>query len=91
MLDDEEMDRIHRTSLRILGETGVKVAHEGALRLLQGHGARVDLERKRARLPQVMVERVCKLLAEPVEPAVQEDVAREMRRLVQRAQLELAA
>jgi trimethylamine:corrinoid methyltransferase-like protein len=36
-------------------------------------------------------ERVCRLLAEPVEPAVPEDVAREMRRLVQRAQLELAA
>jgi len=35
-------------------------------------------------------ERVHKLLAEPLEPAVPEDVAREMRRIVQRAQEDLA-
>jgi trimethylamine--corrinoid protein Co-methyltransferase len=37
-----------------------------------------------------VAERVRKLLAEPLEPAVSEDLAQEMRRIVQRAQEDLA-
>jgi trimethylamine--corrinoid protein Co-methyltransferase len=56
VLEDEELARIHSTSLRILGETGIKVAHESAMRLLQERGARVDLERQRAWFPEELVD-----------------------------------
>lgn len=55
LLEDEELAQIHRTSLRILGETGLIVAHRGALGLLHEHGARVDRDQQRAWLPEELV------------------------------------
>jgi len=55
ILEDEELIRIHRTSLRILGETGIVVAHEDCLRLLQEHGARVDWDQQRVWLSEELV------------------------------------
>jgi len=57
LLTDNELAHIHRTSLRILDETGVVVAHEDALQLLQEHGAWIDWDRQRAWLPEDLVMR----------------------------------
>jgi trimethylamine--corrinoid protein Co-methyltransferase len=63
ILADEELARIHRTSLRVLGETGIVVAHEEALRLLQEHGARVDRDQQRAWIPEVLVTQALSTVA----------------------------
>jgi len=47
LLEDEELDQIHATVVRILGETGIAVRHEGALQRVQEYGARVDRDQQR--------------------------------------------
>jgi len=55
LLEDEELAQIHRASLRILEKTGMVVAHQGALQLLQEHGARVDWEQQLAWFSEELV------------------------------------
>lgn len=42
VVPDNELDRIHVSSLEILSRTGVRIQHEAALALFKKHGARVD-------------------------------------------------
>ena len=60
MLENKELQRIHRTSLRILGETGFSIRHRQAVQILQQHGARVDSEQQRVWLSE---ELICRALA----------------------------
>ncbi len=55
VLSGEEQERIHAESLRILSEVGVKFLGERALPILKKNGARVDEERRLARIPPEMV------------------------------------
>jgi len=55
-LTDEQIDRIHEASLKILSETGIILQHSGALKLVQEAGARVDGENQRAWIPPDVVE-----------------------------------
>ncbi|SDL04745.1 trimethylamine methyltransferase family protein [Halarsenatibacter silvermanii] len=55
-LSDEQIEKVHEKSLRVLAEVGVKVENEKALGLFEKEGADVDYEEKLVRLPAEMVE-----------------------------------
>jgi trimethylamine--corrinoid protein Co-methyltransferase len=55
LLSEGEKEKIHRETLRILSEAGVLYHSGKALRLLERNGARVDWERKIARIPKEVV------------------------------------
>lgn len=46
-MSDDELESIHRASLRVLAEVGIDFLHDGARKLLAGAGARVDGDRVR--------------------------------------------
>jgi trimethylamine--corrinoid protein Co-methyltransferase len=55
-LSTDEVEAIHTTTLRVLGETGVVFRDERSLDLLAAHGACVDRRTQVARLPSSLVE-----------------------------------
>jgi trimethylamine--corrinoid protein Co-methyltransferase len=55
ILYDEEVERIHRTSIRILEEIGMKIPDEAILSLLEKNGAAVDWGRQVVRMPEPLV------------------------------------
>jgi trimethylamine--corrinoid protein Co-methyltransferase len=56
LLGDEHVVAIHRASLDVLQETGIRVEHERALELLEKNGCQVDHDEMRARFPPGLVE-----------------------------------
>ncbi|MCL5987142.1 MAG: trimethylamine methyltransferase family protein [Actinobacteria bacterium] len=60
ILTDQEIEKIHKTSLRILNEIGISAPNDQILELLQNNGAKVDKEKKIAKLPTELVERTIK-------------------------------
>lgn len=56
ILTDEHVEAIHRGTLDILEETGVRFEHERALKLFADSGCKVDFEDKRVRIPSWLVE-----------------------------------
>ncbi|HEY5914872.1 MAG TPA: trimethylamine methyltransferase family protein [Verrucomicrobiae bacterium] len=59
-LSEPERERVHRDSLRILSEVGVRFHSARARKLLAGLGARVDTDREIVRIPSEMVEHALK-------------------------------
>lgn len=57
-LSEEEVERVHRASLRVLSRTGVEVLDAESLSLLDEAGAEVDWPARRVRLPDGLVERL---------------------------------
>jgi trimethylamine---corrinoid protein Co-methyltransferase len=57
LLTRDDLERIHRASLRILEEIGMEIEHPGAQELLAGAGARVDKATNRVRFPPELVEK----------------------------------
>jgi trimethylamine--corrinoid protein Co-methyltransferase len=57
ILSEEEKQKVHRESVRILEEVGVRFGSTPALELLADHGAEVNPKHKIARIPAVMVEK----------------------------------
>lgn len=55
VLSDEERIKIHRDSIRILEEVGVRFPSSTALTLLEGKGAIVNWDRQIAYIPETMV------------------------------------
>lgn len=55
VLSEAEREQVHRESLRILAEAGVRIHGEKALPLLERHGARVDADAGIARIPEELV------------------------------------
>jgi len=49
LVSDDELESIHRASLRVLAEIGVDVLHEGARRIMKEHGADVREGSERVR------------------------------------------
>ncbi|CAG0986282.1 trimethylamine---corrinoid protein Co-methyltransferase [Gammaproteobacteria bacterium] len=49
LVSDDELESIHRASLRVLAEIGVDVLHEGARRIMKEHGADVREGTERVR------------------------------------------
>jgi len=56
ILSADEVESLHRASLRILAEIGVEVLGDRAIELLAGAGASVDRETRRVRLDPDLVE-----------------------------------
>ncbi len=56
ILTEEEVEEIHRGTLEVLWVTGVRMEHEGALKLFEKNGCRVDYQEKRARIPPALAE-----------------------------------
>jgi trimethylamine--corrinoid protein Co-methyltransferase len=59
-LSDSEKERIHRDSLRILAEVGVKFRSANARRILARHGAKVNDASEVARIPAELVAQALK-------------------------------
>jgi len=55
-LTREEENIVHRESIRILEEVGIKVTSDSVLRMLEDHGARVDHKSQVAKVPEQMVK-----------------------------------
>ena len=56
ILTEEQVEEIHRATLDVLRKTGVRHESEWALDFLRKHGCEVDLEDKRVRFPESLVE-----------------------------------
>ena len=56
VLSREEQERVHKQSLRILNEVGVRFHGKKAIPILEKNGAKVDREQKIARIPAELVE-----------------------------------
>ena len=60
VLSPEEIKRIHKDSIRILEEVGVKVPSEKALGILEAGGAKVDRDKQVAYITEAMVDAALK-------------------------------
>lgn len=56
VLNQAEMDLIHRQSIKILEEVGIQYPDEGVLSMLEQKGATIDWDKKTARISEAMVE-----------------------------------
>ena len=54
-LSDEDINKIHCASIKILGQTGSKILHPGVLDLLKSNGAKVGPD-DRAYIPEKLIE-----------------------------------
>lgn len=56
ILTEEQIQAVHRGTLEVLEQTGVKFDSEKALKLLERHGCQVDYEDRRVKFPPGLVE-----------------------------------
>ena len=56
-LSDEDMQKIHDASLRVLEQTGMRIDHAKACELLQDAGAQVDHESRIVKFPRELIEK----------------------------------
>jgi len=56
ILTEEQLWEIHRATLDVLWETGIRLEHEKALRILAKNGCKVDFENSRVHFPPGLVE-----------------------------------
>ncbi len=56
MLSESELGRIHRASLQILQQVGIEVLSADAVEVFKSHGAKVEADTLRVRLPVNLVE-----------------------------------
>jgi len=56
ILTNEQVEAIYQSALDVLQETGVRVGHERALKLLADHGCEADFDKERVRIPGWLVE-----------------------------------
>ena len=60
ILSEDERQRIHDESLKILQQVGVKFLSQRALKIMNDNGAKVDLDTGIAKIPAEMVEQALK-------------------------------
>ena len=56
ILAEEQLEEIHRSTLRVLWTTGARIEHRGALEILERAGCKVDYDDWRVRYPPGLVE-----------------------------------
>ncbi|MHB8278360.1 MAG: trimethylamine methyltransferase family protein [Candidatus Humimicrobiaceae bacterium] len=56
ILTEENLEALHKATLDVLYETGIRFESEKALKLFEKNGCKVDFENKRVRFPQGLVE-----------------------------------
>ena len=54
VIPDTTLTQIHEATIRLLGQTGIKFYHEGALKIFKKHGAKLD--KNIVYIPRRMVE-----------------------------------
>jgi len=59
-LSNDDLKKIHDATLDVLEETGVRVNHEDALKLLKDAGATVDAKERIVKIPRGLIEEVVK-------------------------------
>lgn len=52
LLAETEILELHRATMRVLDEVGIKIIHEEALELMKSNGCSVDFDNKIARIPE---------------------------------------
>jgi trimethylamine--corrinoid protein Co-methyltransferase len=57
MLSDEEVNQVHKASLEILAEVGVRISNAEAQSALAAGGAEVDRDKHLVKIPPDLVER----------------------------------
>ncbi len=67
LIDREGFQKIHRASLSILENTGIRIYSQAALDLLSHHGATVDKEKMVAKIPGSLVEESIKSVPKELE------------------------
>jgi trimethylamine---corrinoid protein Co-methyltransferase len=77
LLSPEQISAIHAATLKVLGETGVRVAHPEGLQLLRDHGCRTDGDI--ARIPAELVE--ASIRSAPSSVVIYDRLGREKMRL----------
>ena len=55
LLNEEQMDKLHRTSMRILSELGIQVMGEKVLKIFEAAGAIVDRSESTVRIDESLV------------------------------------
>jgi len=61
MYSDDQIQKVHESSLEILATTGLLIEHQGALEKLGDAGAEVDMNSQRVYFPKELVEKCLKL------------------------------
>jgi trimethylamine--corrinoid protein Co-methyltransferase len=56
LLTEDQINKIHTTSINILEKIGVHIPHEGAIELLEEAGSKVDKESKIVKIPEKVVD-----------------------------------
>jgi len=56
LLSREHIEKIHRSSLRVLEDVGVMIQSESALKLIADSGGYLDVTKKIARIPENLVK-----------------------------------
>ncbi len=64
ILSDEEITKLHESSLWILENVGMRIDHDGAIDKLDDAGAKVDHNNKRVKFPPDLVEKCVKIVPE---------------------------
>ena len=59
-LSEDEKHRIHKDSIKILSQVGVKFLSDKALKILEKNGASVDYDTRIAKMPEEMVTEALK-------------------------------
>jgi trimethylamine--corrinoid protein Co-methyltransferase len=60
LLSEDDLEKIHEASLRILENTGMMIDHKKAREMLQEAGAKIDHEKKIVKFPPALVEETIK-------------------------------
>lgn len=68
VLDDDEMSLIHHSALRILGEIGMRIDHDGARQALQEAGCHFNPHKQLVTFPVEVVERALACLRKDFSP-----------------------
>lgn len=61
VMSNQELDGIHKQSISILEEVGIRIRSEKALGLLENEGAQVDWQEQTVKIPRELVEKYLKL------------------------------
>jgi trimethylamine---corrinoid protein Co-methyltransferase len=76
VLDQGEMELLHRSALGVLAEVGMRIEHETALEALAAAGCRVDFDRQVVHFPPEVVERALTRLRQGFSPRAAAQPAR---------------
>ena len=56
-LNDEDVQKIHKATLEVLMNPGIRVEHEGALKVFKENGCEVDDETMIVKIPEAVVNK----------------------------------